>query len=102
MKSSELSEVVGVESEVDAVGDSVAGGSEFQFAITLRGVLVDGKVPLLELAAVAQAAERCSGVVDVAEASADGGFQPGILERTQLREQVLQGLVGNGARSLVG
>jgi hypothetical protein len=54
------------------------------------------------LAAVAQSAERRSGVVDVAEASSDRGFQLGILERTQLREQVLQSLLGNGARYLVG
>ena len=102
MKSSPLSEVVSVEGEVDAVEDCVVAGSEVQLAIALSGVLVDGKVPLLELAAVAQAAERRSRVVDVAEASPDGGFQPGILERTQLREQVLQRLVGNGARCLVG
>ncbi len=102
MKSSPLSEVVGAESEVDAVEDGVAAVGELQFAIALSGVLVDGKVPLLQLAAVAESAERRSRGVDVAEASPDGGLQAGILERAQLREQVLQSLVGNGACCLVG
>ena len=102
MKSSPLPEVVGAESEVDTVEDRVAAGSEVQFAIALRGVLVDSKVPLHELTSVAQPAERCPRVVDVAEASPDGGFEAGILERAQLREQVLQSLLGNDARCLVG
>ena len=74
MKSSPLSEVVGVESEVDAVEDRVAAGSELQFAIALSGVLVDGKVPLLELAAVAQSAERRS----TADSPADGSNYPSV------------------------
>jgi hypothetical protein len=81
VKSSPLSEVVSVESEINAVEDRVAAGSEFQLAIALSGVLVDGKVPLLQLATVAQSAERPSSIVDVAEASPDRGLQTGILER---------------------
>jgi hypothetical protein len=57
--------------EVHAVEDRVAVRRELKFAIALGGVLVDGKVPLIQLPALAQAAQWPSCVVHVAEATAD-------------------------------